>query len=270
MQNYRSRDIITSRVAELDESSFSVKSVSIRHLISRDIQTNLNDNYSEHSGLVCAWYNETPILPSLSVARRINFVIKRLFDVIASAIGLIILAPLFLFITLIIKLTSKGSVFFRQERVGYKGQSFKIFKFRTMYYHRADISGVEQTKKGDCRVTKVGKILRKTSFDELPQLINVLRGEMSFVGPRPFVKGQLAAGVPYKQIVPYYDMRHEVIPGITGWAQANGYRGPTDKQSDSIARIEHDMAYIQNMSIWLDIKIIFLTAMHEFISGNGH
>lgn len=226
--------------------------------------------HTSHSGLYCTWKNSLPIIPKETFFSKLNFIAKRVMDVALSGSSLLILSPFLLFVAIFIKLSSPGPVFFYQKRVGYKNHQFKILKFRTMYHHKADISGVAQTKKNDCRVTAIGKILRKTSIDELPQLINILRGEMSFVGPRPHVDGQLGAGIPIREVVPYYDLRHEVIPGLTGWAQANGYRGPTNERHLAISRIEHDMAYIQNASIWLDIKIVFLTIVNEFISGNGH
>ncbi len=225
---------------------------------------------SSHSGLNCVWKKRLPIIPEVEFLDRVNLFFKRIMDLTLASSALLILSPFLIFIALLIKLNCKGSIFFHQTRVGYKNRSFKMFKFRTMYHHRSDVSGVAQTKEDDCRITKIGKILRKTSIDELPQLINIIRGEMSFVGPRPHVYGQLGGELPIRQVVPYYNLRHEVMPGLTGWAQANGYRGPTNKKGLAITRIEHDMAYIQNASVWLDIKIIFLTIVNEFLSGNGH
>jgi lipopolysaccharide/colanic/teichoic acid biosynthesis glycosyltransferase len=118
-------------------------------------------------------------------------------------------------------------------------------------------------------VTPVGRFLRRTSLDELPQLVNVIVGDMSLVGPRPHVEGMLAAGVDYAELVPYYNLRHVMRPGLSGWAQANGLRGPTDSAEAARARIDHDVAYIQNFSIWLDLKIIWLTLVKEFVTGSG-
>ncbi|MCF6344599.1 MAG: sugar transferase [Devosiaceae bacterium] len=257
----RSRDISTRETdISCDQNS----------KINLEVGTSSNSSVSIHSGLSCAWEKGLPIIPEVKFWGKVNLFLKRIMDLTLASSALLILSPFLLFIALLIRLNCKGPVFFRQERVGYKNRAFKMLKFRTMYHHKSDISGVAQTKKGDCRISKIGKILRKTSIDELPQLINIIRGEMSFVGPRPHVNGQLVGGLPIRQVVPFYDLRHETIPGLTGWAQANGYRGPTDNRELAIARIEHDMAYIQNASIWLDIKIIFLTMRNEFISGNGH
>jgi lipopolysaccharide/colanic/teichoic acid biosynthesis glycosyltransferase len=119
-------------------------------------------------------------------------------------------------------------------------------------------------------VTAVGRFIRRTSIDELPQLINVLRGEMSLVGPRPHVAGMKAAGMPYRTLVPYYDARLAMPPGLTGWAQANGYRGMTTDAASAIARVDHDIAYVQNFSVWMDIKIIGKTIVGEFMTGSGY
>jgi lipopolysaccharide/colanic/teichoic acid biosynthesis glycosyltransferase len=144
-----------------------------------------------------------------------------------------------------------------------------MLKFRTMYDDHADPTGQAQTRPDDERITPVGRLLRRTSIDELPQLINVITGDMSLVGPRPHVAGMLAAGIDYAELVPYYNLRHTMRPGLSGWAQANGLRGPTDSAEIARARIDHDIAYIQNFSIWLDLKIIWLTLVKEFVTGSG-
>lgn len=134
----------------------------------------------------------------------------------------------------------------------------------------ADPSGVRQTTHGDVRVTRVGRIIRRTSIDELPQLLNVLRGDMSLVGPRPHVKGMLAGGRDYRALVPYYELRLHVTPGLTGLAQANGLRGPTADPDLALRRIEYDLEYIEKFSIFLDVKIILMTLQREFLGGSGH
>lgn len=196
-------------------------------------------------------------------------IIKRSFDIMASAAALILLAPLLVIVAVIIKATSRGTVLFTQEREGLNGRTFHALKFRSMRTEDCDPSGVAQTVAGDPRITAIGRLIRRTSIDELPQLINVLRGDMSLVGPRPHVPGMLAGGMLYKSLVPYYDYRLQVLPGLTGWAQANGLRGPTDEGDVARARIDHDAAYIQNYSFWLDIKIMLLTIRHEFVGGSG-
>jgi lipopolysaccharide/colanic/teichoic acid biosynthesis glycosyltransferase len=222
-----------------------------------------------NSGLALKMLDGAPVaVDAKSLARNIQ--LKRILIDVPMAVGaLIVLAPLMLTLAAAIKLTSSGPVFFRQKRVGLHGKEFDILKFRSMQKGQADYSGVRQTTANDDRVTKVGRFMRATSLDELPQLWNILRGDMAVVGPRPMVKGQLAAGVTYTQAVPYYDFRHQVRPGLTGWAQANGYRGPTTDAVTARQRIDHDCAYVQNVSLSLDIKIIQQTARREFLTGTG-
>lgn len=204
-----------------------------------------------------------------SARRTRHLMAKRALDVVASSFGLLALLPLFIIVAIAIKAGSKGPVFFRQEREGQGGRAFMALKFRSMSVDKEDVSGVAQTVQHDPRVTPIGRFLRKTSIDELPQLINVLLGDMSLVGPRPHVFNMRAAGMLYKELVPYYDARLEMLPGLTGWAQAHGLRGPTHRADRARARIDHDIAYIQNFSIWLDLKIIVKTIRHEFIGGSA-
>jgi len=138
-----------------------------------------------------------------------------------------------------------------------------------MYTHLSDYRGTRQTTPGDPRVTPVGRILRKTSLDELPQLINVLVGDMSLVGPRPHVPGMLAGGLLYEQLTPYYFQRHHMRPGITGFAQVAGYRGDTSVPLSAIERLDHDLQYIEKWSLWLDFSIIIRTLIRELTSGSG-
>lgn len=195
---------------------------------------------------------------------------KRLCDIFFSAAAIIALSPLLVFVGLAIVVESRGSVFFLQEREGKDGRVFTAFKFRSMRRDHADPSGVNQTTHGDVRVTRVGRIIRRTSIDELPQLLNVLRGDMSLVGPRPHVKGMLAGGRDYRALVPYYELRLHIMPGLTGLAQANGLRGPTADADLALRRIDYDLEYIETFSIFLDMKIIFQTLKREFFFGNGH
>jgi lipopolysaccharide/colanic/teichoic acid biosynthesis glycosyltransferase len=222
------------------------------------------------SGLAVRWTKGQPELPTSSISRKVQLAIKRAVDMAGAAAGLIFLAPLLLIVAAFIKFTDKGPVFFRQSRVGLDGRTFEILKFRSMYVDQCDTTGVAQTVANDSRVTPIGAFIRKTSIDELPQLINVLRGDMSLVGPRPHVAGMLAAGVQYEELVPHYGFRHTMRPGLTGWAQAQGLRGPTVERIKSLRRIGHDFAYVQNFSLWLDIKILAKTVASELLSTNAH
>jgi lipopolysaccharide/colanic/teichoic acid biosynthesis glycosyltransferase len=195
---------------------------------------------------------------------------KRALDIAVSALALVALAPLLLIVSVLIKISSPGPVLFYQDREGLDGCMFSLAKFRSMRADVCDASGTRQTCSDDPRVTRIGKFIRKTSIDELPQLFNVLRGDMSIVGPRPHVPGMFAGGRPYRELVEYYDARLRARPGLTGWAQANGFRGATNNAEKAVARIDHDIAYIQNFSIWLDLRIIWLTARKEFFSGTGY
>ncbi|HEU4661821.1 MAG TPA: sugar transferase [Pseudolabrys sp.] len=195
---------------------------------------------------------------------------KRMLDICGAGVGLLLFAPLLVAIAVAIKLTSPGPVFFRQKRYGYHNRRFRIFKFRTMYVDRSDERGVEQTKADDSRVTPLGRILRKTSLDELPQLINVLKGDMSLVGPRPHVPGMLANGMLYETFIPYYFARHNMKPGLTGLAQVRGFRGSTTDPAAALARVDCDLEYIECWSLRRDFAIIFQTVIKEFfLSGSG-
>jgi polysaccharide biosynthesis protein PslA len=196
-------------------------------------------------------------------------VAKRFLDIVGAGLALLFFAPLFIGIAIAIKAGSTGPVFFRQRRYGQGNRLFRIYKFRTMYAHLDDPTGVQQTASNDARVTPLGRFLRQTSFDELPQLINVIKGDMSLVGPRPHVPGMLAAGMIYEDLVPYYFQRHMVRPGITGLAQVSGCRGSTVQAGAAIARIDHDLEYIEKWSMALDLRIIARTVATEFLSGNG-
>jgi lipopolysaccharide/colanic/teichoic acid biosynthesis glycosyltransferase len=188
---------------------------------------------------------------------------KRLFDIAVASAALLFFAPFLIAVAVAIKVTSPGPVLFFQYRF------FKIYKFRTMRTDAGDARGVKQTVRGDSRVTPIGKILRKTSLDEIPQLINVIKGDMSLVGPRPHVPGMLAADLPYEDLVPYYFQRHTARPGITGLAQVSGCRGSTIEPNRAISRIDYDLGYIEKWSLRMDIMIIARTLRREFLSGSG-
>ena len=221
------------------------------------------------SGLPLRIVADTPVGPSYTRDRLGQLAGKRLLDVALAVLALILVAPLLLFTAIAIKITSPGPVLFVQDRTGSGGSVFRILKFRTMYADSCDESGVSQVRSGDRRVTPLGQFLRRTSVDELPQIFNILRGDMSFVGPRPHVAGMLAGGIAYEELVPYYALRNEMLPGLTGWAQANGFRGPTEDPVTARSRVDHDLAYIQNFSLRLDLWIILLTLRRELFSGRA-
>jgi Undecaprenyl-phosphate glucose phosphotransferase len=192
----------------------------------------------------------------------INLFTKRTLDLCIATCALLVFAPLMMIIAVLIKLTSRGPVLFKQERVSFDGSRFSIIKFRTMYTD-AEASGPGWTTPGDDRVTPLGRLLRSTSLDELPQLLNVLRGDMSIVGPRPerpvFIKE-------FRQKIPRYMLRHKVPAGITGWAQVHGWRGDTSIDK----RIEYDLYYIENWSLLLDLKIVLMTVVNGFRNRNAY
>jgi lipopolysaccharide/colanic/teichoic acid biosynthesis glycosyltransferase len=194
---------------------------------------------------------------------------KRIFDIVVASAALLFFMPLLIAVAVGIKITSPGPVLFYQSRYGYRNRFFKIYKFRTMHVDSSDARGVKQTVRGDSRITPIGKILRKTSLDEIPQLINVIKGNMSLVGPRPHVPGMLAAKLPYEDLVPYYFQRHSARPGITGLAQVSGCRGSTVEPNRAISRIDYDLVYIEKWSLRMDIMIIARTIRREFLSGSG-
>ena len=192
-----------------------------------------------------------------------NALVKRVMDIVGSIVGIIVTSPLMLLMCLIIKLTSPGPLIYKQERVGLHNQTFWMYKFRSMEVQPESEEKKAWTVKNDPRVTPIGKFMRHTSIDELPQLFNILKGNMSLVGPRPerpfFVEK-------FREEIPRYMVKHQVRPGLTGWAQVNGYRGDTSIRK----RIEYDLYYIENWSIGLDIKIIFLTFFKGFINKNAY
>jgi len=188
-------------------------------------------------------------------------ILKKVEDMILGTVALIVLAPLLLIVALAIKLDSPGPVFFRQDREGFNNQRFKIWKFRSMRADRCESDGITQARKGDNRITRVGSILRRTSIDELPQLFNVLAGEMSLVGPRPHAPSTKAGERLFSDVVDHYAARHKVKPGMTGWAQVHGWRGETDTEEKLLKRLEHDLYYIENWSVLLDLYILGRTVI---------
>ncbi|MFZ2997799.1 sugar transferase [Sphingobium sp.] len=185
--------------------------------------------------------------------------IKRLFDVIVAAIATILLSPMLIAAALAVKLTSPGPVLFRQPRIGKDARSFSIYKFRSMRSDASDRHATTLTKRDDARVTRVGAFLRRTSIDELPQLFNVLKGDMSIVGPRPHAAAAKAGDSLYWEVDARYWGRHCIKPGMTGLAQVRGHRGSTDHHQDLIDRLQSDLEYVSDWSIWRDLRIIVAT-----------
>ena len=197
------------------------------------------------------------------LTNTLNWVMKRIIDIIVALFGAVVFSPIMLASAIAIKCSSKGPVIFKQERIGLHNKPFLMYKFRTMEVQKPGAEKKGWTVKDDPRVTKVGKLLRRTSMDELPQLFNILKGDMSVVGPRPerpqFVEK-------FKEEIPRYMVKHQVRPGLTGWAQINGYRGDTSIKR----RVEYDIFYIENWTLSFDIKIILLTIFKGFINKNAY
>ncbi len=197
----------------------------------------------------------------------INRIVKAIEDRVLASITLVLISPLMLLIAMFIKFTSNGKILYRQWRHGWDGKPILVYKFRTMVEHSENKGTLTQAQKDDMRITAIGKMLRKTSLDELPQFINVLQGKMSIVGPRPHA---IEHNELYKNLITAYMQRHQVKPGITGWAQVNGWRGETDTLDKMQKRIEYDLYYIENWSLWFDMKIMLLTLIKGFVHKNAY
>ncbi len=197
------------------------------------------------------------------LTNTVNQVMKRAVDVVGSAVGIVVISPLLLVLAIAVKLSGPGPVIFKQERVGLHNKTFRMYKFRSMVLQTDTDEKKGWTTENDPRVTPVGSFMRRTSLDELPQLWNILKGDMSLVGPRPerpqFVEQ-------FKEEIPRYMIKHQVRPGLTGWAQVNGWRG----DSSIRRRIEHDIYYIENWTMWFDIKIMFMTLFKGFVNKNAY
>lgn len=209
----------------------------------------MNHSVKEISGIPVVTLSETPLIGMRLLQKAVE-------DRVLSALILLVISPILLLVALAIKLDSPGPVFFRQKRAGWSGKSFKIWKFRSMYAHKEEAGKLKQAEKNDSRITRVGAFIRKTSLDELPQIFNVLIGDMSLVGPRPHAMQHDAE---YSQRIFDYFARHHIKPGITGLAQIRGLRGETKNIDQMIQRVESDIEYINDWSVWLDIKILLLT-----------
>jgi putative colanic acid biosynthesis UDP-glucose lipid carrier transferase len=200
------------------------------------------------------------------ISSGLNGLVKELFDKVFALVALVLLAPLFIVIAACIKCSSPGPILFKQPRLGLNGKKFNVYKFRSMKVHQ-EHGTVTQATQNDPRITKIGQFLRRTSLDELPQFINVLKGDMSVVGPRPHA---LQHNEMYKDLLELYMLRHRVKPGITGWAQIHGYRGETDTVDKMAKRVQFDLHYIQNWSLWMDLQIIAWTALKGWTGKNAY
>lgn len=216
----------------------------------------LNHSVREVAGMPLLYLNESPL-----TSTRNGIFIKEVMDRSVAAVLIVLLFPLLATIAVLVKLSSSGPIIFKQERHGWDGRVFKVWKFRSMYVHEEGAGQVTQAKRQDSRVTPIGAFIRKTSLDELPQLFNVLLGSMSLVGPRPHA---IAHNDHYREKIGNFLARHRIKPGITGLAQINGCRGETETDSKMHKRAEYDMEYINNWSLWLDIKILFKTPFTLF------
>ena len=220
----------------------------------------LNHSMTEIAGLPAVNLSDTPMGGG-------NLLIKAFEDRVLGTLIFVLTLPVMMIIAILIMLTTKDPVIFKQKRHGWDGKVINVYKFRTMKSHTEDGDSVTQAVKGDTRVTPIGKFLRRTSLDELPQFYNVLQGRMSIVGPRPHA---VQHNEQYKDQVDKYMLRHMVKPGITGWAQVNGLRGETNTLDKMKKRVAYDLYYIENWSLWFDLKIIFLTLFKGFVNSNAH
>ena len=200
-----------------------------------------------------------------------DVVMKTIFDRVVGALALVVLSPLLLAVAIAVKLDSRGPVLFKQKRYGFNNEAVEVYKFRSMYVDKLDFAAAKQVTRDDPRVTRVGRFIRKTSMDELPQLFNVVfKGNLSLVGPRPHAVHAKAADRQYDDVVDGYFARHRVKPGITGWAQINGWRGETDTPVKIQRRVEHDLAYIENWSLFFDLYILLITPFALIKTENAY
>lgn len=198
---------------------------------------------------------------TLRASGRRSASVKDAFDLLLASALLLVFAPVLLVFAAAVKLSSPGPVLFAQDRWGLNGSVIRVFKFRTMRVECEDRLAERQTERNDPRVTRVGRVLRRTSLDELPQLLNVVRGEMSLVGPRPHALGMRVGGRPNTEVVPAYFQRYRAKPGMTGLAQIKGYRGPADTAEHLAERVRYDLEYIAKRSLLLDLRILARTAL---------
>jgi Undecaprenyl-phosphate glucose phosphotransferase len=212
-------------------------------------------------------------LPVMTLFERpisgLSGIAKAIEDKLLSGLILLAIWPVLVLVALAVKLDSSGPILFRQPREGFNNRPFRCYKFRTMYHDRLEFQNITQAGREDPRITRIGRVLRRTSLDELPQLLNVLQGDMSLVGPRPHAPSTRAAGKLFSDVVQSYAARHKVKPGITGWAQVNGWRGETDTEDKIVKRVEHDLYYIENWSIGFDLYILLRTVGAVLLPRNA-
>lgn len=227
----------------------------------------------DNSAMFSVWQSPKDLLGMTVLDLRVspmsepaNLLLKALEDRVLAALILLLISPVMLVLAIGVKLSSNGPVFYRQQRHGWNGEAFEMLKFRSMVVHTEEGGQVTQATQGDARITPFGAFLRRTSLDELPQFINVLKGDMSIVGPRPHA---VAHNDYYSEQIDGYMLRHKMKPGITGWAQVNGWRGETDTLDKMQKRVEFDLWYIEHWSLWLDIKIIIMTVFKGFVHSNA-
>lgn len=242
----------------LEELQYSTADV--RYFLDMEGFRLMNHSVSEIMGMPVVNLTETPM-------EGFNRIVKAFEDRFLSSIILLLVSPFFIIISIIIKMTSPGPVLFKQKRHGWDGRVIKVYKFRTMYIHQEEQGKVTQAGRDDIRVTPFGRFLRRTSLDELPQFFNVLQGRMSIVGPRPHA---VEHNEIYKDQIHAYMQRHKVKPGITGWAQVNGWRGETDTIEKMQKRVEYDIYYIENWSLWFDLQIMIMTVFKGFANKNAY
>lgn len=251
LQNERRIEELVNRFADTTVSVYVVPDLFISGL--------MHSRWIDFGGMPLVSVYETPFYGLYEWAKRAE-------DLILSSLILLLVSPLMVAIAIAIKVTSSGPVLFKQKRYGLNGAVVEVWKFRSMTVCE-DGENIPQAKKGDERITPLGALLRRTSLDELPQFINVLQGSMSVVGPRPHA---LVHNEQYRQLIKGYMLRHKVKPGVTGWAQVNGWRGETDTLEKMQKRVEYDLEYIQNWSLWFDLEIVVLTVFRGFIGENAY
>jgi Undecaprenyl-phosphate glucose phosphotransferase len=236
-----------------------------------DIRLSAHSNHLRFRPRAYSYIGAVPMLDVFD--RPINDwdkVAKRIFDVAFSLLGIIVFSPLMLATAIAIKLDTPGPVLFKQKRHGFNNEVIEVFKFRSMYTDQCDPTARNPVQRGDPRVTRVGRFIRRTSIDELPQFFNSLRGSLSLVGPRPHAIAAEAHNRLFDEVVDGYFARHRVKPGVTGWAQINGWRGELDTEEKIRKRIEFDLYYIENWSLWFDLKILFMTPVRLLGSENAY